>query len=115
LLAVFPAYFTPEGINNLGNDIVTHQLYVAIHYGKVRGFLTSVNKYPHVAEISWFAVQPKYQHKGYGTVLMDFTVTRLKSKGYQLLQVKTLSPEVDYQPYEPTRVFIKSQVLYLQI
>lgn len=47
----------------------------------------------------------EYQHKGYGTALIEHTSIRLKEKGIRLLEVKTLAPQAGYQPYEATRRF----------
>jgi N-acetylglutamate synthase-like GNAT family acetyltransferase len=111
-----PQYFTQDGIKNLSKDISTHQLFVACDSGEIRGFVTIIQKSPYVAEISWLAVQPEYQHKGYGSAIVNFIIIELKSMGIRLLEVKTLSPEVNYAPYEPTRRFYdKSGFLLMDI
>jgi GNAT superfamily N-acetyltransferase len=100
-----PQYFTQGGLENLNRDIKTHRLFLVEESGEVRGFITLFSKYPYVAEISWLAVKLEHQRKGYGTAMVNFITLELKSKGVRFLEVKTLAPEVNYPPYEPTRRF----------
>jgi hypothetical protein len=37
--------------------------------------------------------------------LINYVAADLKPKGTRLLEVKTLSPQADYQPYQATRRF----------
>lgn len=100
-----PQYFTQEGIETLSRDIKTHRLFLVAESGEVRGFITLSLKYRHVAEISWLAVKPEHQRKGYGTAMVNFVTAELKKREVRLLEVKTLSPEANYPPYELTRRF----------
>lgn len=111
-----PQYFTQDATKNLSKDISTHQLFVAVDSSEVRGFIILIQKSPFVAEISWLAVHPEHQHKGYGSSLVEFIATKLKNTGVKLLEVKTLSPGTDYLPYENTRRFYdKSGFLLMDI
>ena len=100
-----PQYFTGEAIINLSEDLEKHRLFLAIESGAVRGFITLLLKYPHVAKISWLAVKPENHHKGYGTAVLEFVIGYLRQHEVRLLEVKTLSSDARYPPYEVTRRF----------
>ncbi len=104
-----PEYFMEQAMPVMANDLRGHQLYVAQDgngpAGAVIGFATVQAKTSLVAEISWMAVKPEYQHGGVGTQLMNQIVSDLKAAGVRLLEVKTLAPTVEYAPYAHTRRF----------
>jgi len=100
-----PQYFTEEGINTMNKDLRKHQLYTAIDSEEVVGFITVEQRNGEVSEISWMAVKPSYQYQGIGSALIDHITTDLLSQGAKLLEVKTLSEDIEYSPYENTRRF----------
>jgi len=104
-----PQYFNERGIAMMTEDLKKHLLYVAVDLGTVVGFLTILRKSQQVAEISWIAVKPGYQHQGIGSALIDHVVDELRSEGVKLLVVKTLSEDVEYPPYEITRRFYRKK------
>jgi len=104
-----PQYFNERGIAMMTEELKKHLLYVAVDLGTVVGFLTILRKSQQVAEISWIAVKPGYQHQGIGSALIDHVVDELRSEGVKLLVVKTLSEDVEYPPYEITRRFYRKK------
>ncbi|MBU4502111.1 MAG: GNAT family N-acetyltransferase, partial [Nanoarchaeota archaeon] len=50
-------------------------------------------------------VKPEYQNQGVGSALIKYITEELKSQGIRLLQIKTLSEDAEYSPYEKTRRF----------
>ncbi len=104
-----PQYFNERGIEMITEDLKKHLLYVAVDLGTVVGFMTILRKSQQVAEISWIAVKPGYQHQGIGSALIDHVVDDLRSEGVKLLMVKTLSEDVEYPPYEITRRFYRKK------
>ena len=102
-----PQYFTDNAIKTIGKDLRNHTLNVAMESNEVAGFVTVHHKNRYVAEISCIAVQPRSQHLGIGSALIDRIADELSDQGYRLLEVKTLSEDVEYAPYEITRQFYK--------
>jgi len=97
--------FTEQGIAAMSQDLPRHFLYVAMNLNEVAGFVSIYYKSNQVAEISWIAVKLEYQRQGIGSALVDRVANDLRSKRIRVLEVKTLSSEVDYFPYEKTRRF----------
>jgi ribosomal protein S18 acetylase RimI-like enzyme len=98
-------YFNEKGISAMGKNLENQSLYVAMDVDEVVGFVTIQHKNNHVAEISWMAVKLKYQNQGIGSALVDHIATDLRHRGIRLLEIKTLSKDVEYPPYELTRRF----------
>ena len=48
---------------------------------------------------------PEHQHRGIGSALVNRIASDLSSQGIKVMEVKTLSADVDYAPYEKTRRF----------
>lgn len=100
-------YFTKNAIAAMKKDMRKHLFYVVVHAGKVHGFATIFAKSKGVAEISWMAIKKECERLGFGTALMNHIVSVLKSKKIRLLEVKTLSENVKYPPYQTTHEFYK--------
>lgn len=98
-------YFTEKAITAIGNDLRTHQLWIAADASNILGFITVKQKNPRVSELSWIAVKLECHHQGIGTALLDCVVDDSVSQGIKLLEVKTLSADVNYSPYDATRQF----------
>ncbi len=62
-------------------------------------------KNPRVSELLWMAVKLECHRQGIGTALLDCVVNDSVSQGIKLLEVKTLSADVNYPPYDATRHF----------
>ena len=100
-----PQYFTDKEKTTISKDLRTCLLYVARDSNEVFGFVTIKRKNNHVAEIPWMAVKLERQHRGIGSALVDRVANDLRSQGIRILEVKTLSADVKYPPYEKTRRF----------
>ncbi|WP_257791999.1 GNAT family N-acetyltransferase [Anoxybacter fermentans] len=82
-----------------------HLLYVAMDVDEVVGFVAIKHKNNHVSEILWMTVKKERQKQGIGSALIDHIVNDLRAQGIRLLEVKTLSDDVNYPLYEITRHF----------
>ena len=98
-------YFVESAITRMGQDMADQALYVALHMNEAVGFAVMDCKSNHAAEISWMAVKPEYQRQGIGSALVDRVASDFSSQGTRVMEVKTLSADVDYPPYEKTRRF----------
>ena len=100
-----PEYFNEKGIELMGEDLQACPSYIAIEDNSMLGFATVKRIDVTSAELAWLAVRPDKQGGGVGTELLEFIARDLKDKGCEELIVKTLSSQVNYQPYEVTRRF----------
>jgi len=98
-------YFTEQAIVTMSQDLPRHLLYIAMNSGEVVGFTVIHGKNNQVAEILWIAVKPEHQQQGIGSALVERIANDLRSQGIKVLEVKTLSADVNYPPYEKTRRF----------
>jgi len=101
-------YFTDEAIATISEDLRKHPLYVALDSDEVVGFANIQAKGTEVAEILWIAVKLARQQGRIGSALIDRIAHDLRAQGIRLLEVKTLSEDVDYPPYEATRRFYEN-------
>ena len=69
------------------------------------GFVTVVEHSPHAAELHVMAVRPELHRSGIGRMLVRVAEERLRSKGVEYLQVKTLSASAGDEPYLGTLAF----------
>ena len=104
-----PQYFNEKGIATMSKDLREHRLYVAMDLDELTGFTAIHRKSSHVAEISWLAVKLERQHQGVGSLLIDHIANDLRAQGIRLLEVKTLSENAEYAPYEITRRFYEKR------
>jgi len=102
-------YFTEEAIAQLNQDMPGNLLYVVKNLNEVVGFATTHKRSSDVAEISFMAVRREQQRQGIGSALVDCATNDLKSEGIKLVEIKTLSEDVYYFPYEKTRRFWKKK------
>jgi ribosomal protein S18 acetylase RimI-like enzyme len=70
------------------------------------GFVTyRVNADRETAELTWIGVRPDFQRKGIGRRLVEAIEQELSRKGVKTLEVSTVAPTVNYEPYARTRRF----------
>lgn len=98
-------YFTKDAITTLSRDLLIHSLYIALNSKDLVGFTTIHKKSNYISEVSFMAVKREHHRQGIGSALVDRVTNDLRSQGIRLLEVKTLSADVDYFPYEKTRRF----------
>jgi N-acetylglutamate synthase-like GNAT family acetyltransferase len=89
----------------MSKDMQNHLLYIAEDLAEVIGFAIIQHKNKYLAEILWMAVKKSKWNQGIGSALIEHISNDLKSQGVRLLQVKTLSEDAKYSPYESTRQF----------
>ncbi len=97
-------YFTARAIEEMKEDLKEHEFFVVENDG-ISGFISLDLKNENCAEISWLAVREEDRGKGLGKRLLGRAERSLQNKDVRILEVKTLSEEVDYEPYEHTRRF----------
>lgn len=100
-------YFSEQGLEEMACDFRVHDLYVEEEGGAVQGFLSIHRKNELAAEISWLGVRQELHRNGIGSLLLQAAVSDLKSRGFRILEVKTLASTVDYPPYERTHAFYR--------
>jgi GNAT superfamily N-acetyltransferase len=104
-----PDYFTADAVAAIHRALAEGPASVveeaADGVRAVAGFAIVEHKGPAVAELAWMVVHPARRGQGYGSALLAAVAERLRARGVQLLEVKTLAPEADYAPYEATRRF----------
>ena len=90
-----PNYFNRSGLIDMERDLKSHQVYVYYHNKQIIAFISFYIVSYLKAEISWMAVHPSFQQKGYGSDLIKFLINRLKELDVVELCVKTLAPTVE--------------------
>ncbi len=98
-------YFTEDALENMEKDLKDHQFFVVEEENETVGFISLDIKNEDCADISWLAVKKDKRGSGYGKKLILHSEEYLRRKGIQILEVKTLSEDADYEPYEETRRF----------
>lgn len=98
-------YFTENAIETMRKDMQNHLLYIAEDLAEVIGFVIIQHKNKYLAEILWMAVKKSKWNQGIGSALIKYVAEELKSQGIRLLQIKTLSEDEKYLPYEKTHWF----------
>jgi len=76
--------------------------------GGLAGFLGLKLHGPGAAEIHVMAVRAEYHRRGIGRALVSAAEAWLRGRGVRWVQVKTLGPSCDYEPYARTRAFYAS-------
>jgi len=107
-------YFTEKAIKTIERDINSNVFYVSVDFDNVVGFIIIKIKSNEIAEILWMGVKSEKQNLGHGTELINHVVAYLKKKGIKLLEVKTLSEIVDYEPYKKTEKFYRNRGFILK-
>ena len=72
------------------------------------GFLTMNKHFPDSAEIHCMGILPHYHRQGIGELLIKELENYLKDEGIKILQVKTISAELECSAYAKTRAFYKA-------
>jgi GNAT superfamily N-acetyltransferase len=79
--------------------------FVARLHGGVVGFVALEQHFPESAENHVLAVYPEQHRQGIGRALLTYSEQWLRSRGVEMLHVKTLGPSAPYPPYANTRAF----------
>ena len=100
-----PDHFTPDVPEKVIRDLAAHSGWVSVDAGEVVGFVVVQRRSERAAEILWIAVRDSHRGSGIGTALVERVVAELAPDGLALLEVKTLDPSADYEPYEAAAAF----------
>lgn len=79
--------------------------FVARLGGRAVGFVALERHFAESAESRVLAVHPDNRRQGIGRALLDHSEQWLRSRGVEMLFVKTLGPSDPYPPYAETRAF----------
>ncbi len=98
-------YFSKEALKDMKKDLKNHEFFVVEEENETSGFISLDIKNDDCADISWLAVKKDKRGSGFGKELILHSENYLREKGIQILEVKTLSEDADYEPYARTRKF----------
>lgn len=104
--ALHPQWFTESALQEIANAIRVQSGYVASDDRRIIGFATYLtNDVDKTAELTWIGVLPELHRRGVGQALIEVIARELGEKDFQALEVYTLAPTVEYEPYARTRSF----------
>lgn len=108
ILRDLPEWFGIESSREKYVEETKGQEFFAAEYdGFFVGFLSLKRTSDYVVEVAVTDVLKKYRGKGIGTLLFNSAKTYAKEKGFEYMQVKTVS-EGKYKEYDETNAFYKS-------
>lgn len=109
ILRALPEWFGIESaIVQYVRDIDAMPTFIALdERGEAIGFMTVKQHFPHAAELHVLAVRSQHHRRGVGRMLLERVEQWLREppNDVRFLQVKTLSPARQWEPYERTRLF----------
>lgn len=106
LLASLPDWFGFEETNReYIEGLRTRPSIVALHDGRIGGFLSIERHGPGSAEIHVMAVDPALHRAGLGRAMIAWTEQWCRDEGVRWLHVKTRGPSTPDPGYERTRHF----------
>lgn len=82
--------------------------FVAMRGDDEIGFLSIKQHFEQCAEAYVLGVIPEHHRSGAGRAMFAAAEDWLRSQGVRFLQVKTLAPTANYEPYERTRAFYQA-------
>jgi ribosomal protein S18 acetylase RimI-like enzyme len=97
-----------EGIAEARGYLETQDGLVADDGRAVVGFLTYTSAYAESMEITWMAVAADAHRRGIGRALIEALVRDARSRGCELVLVKTLADSEPSPEYEATRSFYRA-------
>jgi len=107
--ALHPGWFNELGLQEIAHDLQNEDGLVAVDNGKIVGFVIHCEREDDMsAELSWIAVRPELHRRGIGRLLVNSLVDVLTQQGVHTLEVSTVAPTVEYEPYARTRSFYHS-------
>jgi GNAT superfamily N-acetyltransferase len=106
LTARLPQWFAQaESNRHYAEQAEILEAWVARVDARPSGLLLLKRHSPASAEIYWLGVDPDRHRRGIGRALIAAVEHRLREEKARFLFVKTLHPDVDYEPYQRTRSF----------
>ena len=113
IMNALPEWFSPP--EDIVNKSVIHREYpfFAAYDGEnVLGFIALKIHNQYTADIYNLGILKKYHRMGIGHRLIEESVHYCKENHYKFLTVKTLDESAEYEPYNGTRAFYKSEGFY---
>jgi ribosomal protein S18 acetylase RimI-like enzyme len=109
ILRSLPQWFgIEEHIKGYVSKVVELPMFGCLIEKDVVGFLSLKPHTEFAAEIYVLGVRPDWHRRGIGRRLVQAADNHAKERGIRFITVKTLSPRVEYEPYEKTRRFYSS-------
>ena len=94
-----------EAVAQYARDAEAMETYLALRVDEAVGFLT-LNRHSNYSwEIQAMAVRKDHHRTGVGRALVAHAEAALRARGVEFLQVKTLGPSRNHEPYARTRRF----------
>lgn len=113
ILHSLPKWFGIEkSIQEYIQGVKNRIFYAAFENEETIGFLCIKGNNQFTAEIYVIGILEQYHRKGIGQKLLLKVENYLRNHNYRFLMVKTLSDSCDYEYYQRTRGFYKSQGFY---
>jgi ribosomal protein S18 acetylase RimI-like enzyme len=104
-----PGWFNELGLQQIADDLQKEHGLVALDNEKVVGFLIyGTDENSKTAELSWVAVRAEFHRKGIGRALVSALEEMLARQEFRSLEVSTVAPTIEYEPYARTRSFYHS-------
>lgn len=109
ILAALPEWFgIPASNDAYIRDLANFPTFVAQYQNSVAGFMTLREHFPESWEIHCLAVERSRHRRGIGRELVRHAEEWLRSRGVQVLHVKTLAPSHPDPFYARTREFYRA-------
>jgi GNAT superfamily N-acetyltransferase len=109
LTALLPEWFGLPAANlHYAMQSASLPAYVARQAGRPRGMLLFKQHSAISAEVYWLGVYPRWHRSGIGRMLVTTACEAARAAGVKVLFVRTLHPDVPYEPYERTRRFYEA-------
>jgi GNAT superfamily N-acetyltransferase len=106
IVAGLPEFFTPDVVDKVRADLLAHDCWVLVEDDAVAAFAIVARRGRRrsaVAEVLWAATSAALRNRGIGTALIEQVLDELGDT--RLVEVKTLDPSADYEPYVATYAF----------
>lgn len=100
-----PDYFTEDVPDRVAVDLAVHEAWLALEGDDPVGLVIADRRSSDAAEILWMAVDADRRGHGIGSALLDQVCGELAAGGVRLIEVKTLDPSANYEPYAATNAF----------
>ncbi len=106
ILRSLPDWFgIEESLRRYVADLAELEASVAVVSGEIAGFMSLRRHNSWTTEIDVIGVRPDHHRHGIGRALVRSAEARLRSRGTEFLQVKTLGPSRPSEHYDRTRRF----------
>lgn len=110
IMHALPLYFSPpEDIEKKALIHREYPFFAAFEGERAIGFITLKIHNEYTADVYNLGVLEQYHRQKIGHALINICVDYCKGHGFIYLTVKTLDSSAEYEPYDKTRAFYKSE------